>query len=159
MLSDVVIDTNVWAHADNPNEGRQADALDFVTALLNATTSLCVDEGFSLIESDNRSKVGNEYLTHLVALPIASAALATLAGSGRLAFLDVRVPDAVHQMINRLVHDPTDRIFVKLAFRTPRRACCALMTSRTFHPLRAKLKRVSVTVFSAKEAAEQLALR
>ncbi len=156
MLRDVVIDTNVWAHADNPNELRQRDAIAFVTALLGAATVLCVDEGFSLVESENRSKVGNEYLTHLAALPFASAALATLAGSGRLAFLDGRVPDAVRRMINRLVYDPTDRIFVKLAHCADSGVLCSHDYTHLPNDVRAKLRRVGVDVLSAKEAGELL---
>src|SRR5438132_1342858 len=46
MLPDIVIDTNVLCHADNPYEPRCAASRMLVLRLLEVPAQLCVDEGF-----------------------------------------------------------------------------------------------------------------
>lgn len=66
MITDVVVDTNVWVHASNPGEQRFEAALEFLEKLLySASILLCVDEGFSLDEASNRSLIGREYLDNI----------------------------------------------------------------------------------------------
>ncbi len=156
MLADVVVDTNVWAHADNPTEARQADAVGFLNQLLGSDTKLCVDPGFSLDEAQNRSKIGSEYLTHLSALPVASAILAALANSGRVSFVATSVPTPIRRIINRTVHDPSDRIFVKVAHNSESQVLCSHDYSHLPDVARTQLRRVSVEVLSAGEASPRL---
>lgn len=156
MLPDISIDTNVWAHADNPQEPRQADSVALLSGLLGTTTSLCVDPEFSLVEASNRSKIGSEYLTHLAALPLASATLATLASSGRVQFVPTQVPDAVRRLINRLVGDPSDRIFVKVAHNSRSGVLCSHDFTHLPHNARAQLQRHGVDVLAADQALVRL---
>jgi hypothetical protein len=152
MLADVVVDTNVWAHADNPNEPRQTDAIAFLTDLLGGTTEVCVDPGFSLVESENRSKIGSEYLAHLSALPFASATLATLSNSGRVSFVSTAVPDRVRRIINRVICDSSDRVFVKVAHNTNSGVLCSHDYTHMPPGARVRLRPFQVEVLSAAEA-------
>jgi predicted nucleic acid-binding protein len=156
MLVDVVVDTNVWAHADNPIESRQADSIAFLRQLLATDTELCVDPGFSLTESQNRSRIGSEYLTHLSALPFASAALAALANSGRIAFVSTKVSDGVRRTINRVVRDPSDRVFVKVAHNSGARLLCSHDYTHLPAAVRSTLRGFHVDVLSAGEALPRL---
>ena len=49
MIDDIVIDTNVLVHAQNPNEKRFVDTTNLIKIILDSNTSLCVDEGFNEI--------------------------------------------------------------------------------------------------------------
>jgi len=65
MLVDIVLDTNVLMHAENSQEARCEQSGNLLQAPKICTTKLCVDEGFDLNESRNRSQIGSEYLKHL----------------------------------------------------------------------------------------------
>ena len=73
MIDDIVVDTNVLAHAGNPDEARQQSSIDLVVALKAGKTSICVDAGFHLDESKNRSHIAVEYRSlcrHLSAINV-----------------------------------------------------------------------------------------
>lgn len=156
MLDDIVVDTNVWAHADNPTELRQADAIELLTDLAAADTKICVDEGFSLVESENRSKIGSEYLAHLSGLPLASALIATLASSGRVAMVTTSVSDPVRRTINRLIRDPSDRVFAKVAHNASSGVLCSHDFAHYPPRVRKSLLTVQVRVLSAAQSAPLL---
>ena len=72
-LNDLVVDTNVLLHSQNPGERRFADSLRFLQTLLACESMLCVDEGFDPDPARNRSMIAAEYLQNL---QFGSAALA-----------------------------------------------------------------------------------
>ncbi len=116
MIDDLVIDTNVLVHASNPAVPRHEAALLFATSLLAADTLLCLDEGFSAIEAQNRSLIGGEYYQHLVVGMIGYAVVATLAASERVKQVSKTVPAAARTRIKRLIpRNPRDRTFVQVA--------------------------------------------
>jgi hypothetical protein len=153
VIDDLTIDTNVWAHADNPFEPRQADAILLLRKLLASSTAVCVDPGFSLDEAANRSRIGSEYLTHLAKLPLAGAVLATLASTERVAFVDTNVPTPVRKCINRVIGDPSDRVFAKVAYNSQSHVLCSHDFTHMPEAARAELRDHAVTV----EAADQVA--
>ena len=57
MLNDVVVDTNVLVHAQNPNEQRFEDSTNLVDTILNSNTDLCVDEGFNEKEAKTKAQL------------------------------------------------------------------------------------------------------
>ncbi len=118
MLSDLVIDTNVLVHAQNPSEQRCADARRLLTTLLDTTAVLCVDQGFACDEGQNRSHIGTEYLQNLRAGSLALQVIATLAGSGRVRQLGRRAPQATARQINQLIRNRVDRVFLSVAFNS-----------------------------------------
>jgi len=92
MISDVVIDTNVLVHADNPMEARSAASRSLLQGLLGVNTVLCVDEGYDPDEPRNRSRIGSEYRQNLRFGSLGLAVLVHLAGQGRIRTLPRRAP-------------------------------------------------------------------
>ena len=157
-LRDVAVDTNVFAHADNPNEIRQADAVEFLSAFLESDALLLVDADFSLIEHENRSAIGSEYLQHIiaVALPLASATLARLASSSRILEISAAVPNHIRRRINQLVADPSDRVFVKVALNGESKVLCSHDFKHLSVRVRGELRSLSIAVLDANEACLRL---
>ena len=88
MLADIVIDTNVFLHAENEQEVRRESCQSLVALLREGNTLLCVDDGFNLLEeSKNRSQIGREYIEHLRVGSVGYEIVRHLAQSGRLVFL------------------------------------------------------------------------
>ena len=114
-LRDFTVDTNVLMHASNPGEPLCENAAKFLIRVRAAKTLLCVDEGFSLNEADNRSHIGSEYLTKLHIGTIGHALIAELARIGRLAVVSRTVPQAMARKINQTVSDKSDRVFARVA--------------------------------------------
>ena len=129
MLRDVVVDTNVMAHAQNPTEQRFPDAQRFLANLLNTTTELCVDPGFHPDESRNTSLIGGEYLDHLRAGSAAFEVVLRLFLSRRVKEVSRNTTPAMRRTIVRLVADPRDRTFVTVALNSSEK----LFVSHDFH--------------------------
>lgn len=64
-LVDIVIDTNILLHANNPGYPGQASCIEFLDNIQASTELLCLDEGFHTDEAKNRSLIGSEYLQKL----------------------------------------------------------------------------------------------
>ena len=80
---DVVVDTNIWLHANNPTVDTFAAALEFVRTLLRSSTVLCFDTGVSLTEACNRSRILSEYLAQIKGSGVGKKILEELLQSGR----------------------------------------------------------------------------
>jgi len=118
MLSDVVIDTNVFIHAQNPAEKRSLAAKDFLESLLEVTTELCVDGLFNL-NSPHLSKIAHEYLTMIPPIGLGYAILVRLLQSGRVKMnVSTNLPPEKRRLVVRLVRDPRDKTFVYVAFNS-----------------------------------------
>jgi hypothetical protein len=118
MLADVVIDTNVLMHAQNPAEERCADSRRLLESLLAAATMLCVDEGFADSEAANRSHIGTEYLQTLRAGSLPLVIIAVLGTQGRIRQVPKCTPQRVAKRINQLLRNKADRIFLSVAFNS-----------------------------------------
>lgn len=115
MLPDIVIDTNVLCHADNPAEPRCTDSQTLVLRLLAIPTQLCVDEGFAWDEAKNRSHICAEYLQKLLPGSVAYVVIATLAASGRVRVVNRRPDRTTARRIMQMIRKPRDRTFVGVA--------------------------------------------
>jgi predicted nucleic acid-binding protein len=114
-FSDVTVDTNVLMHAADPREALREDAKTFLDRVKASDAKLCVDEGFSPIEANNRSQIGSEYLSKLPVGSIGHGLIAELAKFGRLAFISRSVPQGIASKINQAVKDKSDRVFARVA--------------------------------------------
>jgi hypothetical protein len=114
MLTDVVVDTNVFLHAENEQERRQLSCQELIGLFWEAKTKLCVDEGFCFEESKNRSMIGSEYLRHLRAGSIGYALVQYLAANDRISTFSKKVPQSAMKHI-RQVPDGPDRAYVRVA--------------------------------------------
>jgi len=120
MLADIVVDTNVFLHAENRQEPRREQAEGLLLALQNqtCTTLLCVDEGFDVNEANNRSHIGSEYLRHLRFGTLAYAVVVHLLGSQRTKQVPRGVPRNVSRRISQQGVVGADRTFIKVAYNS-----------------------------------------
>lgn len=125
MLTDVVIDTNVLMHADDPRQAHQADALGLLEDMLKGTTALCVDTGFDMESSKNTSRIGHEYLERLSASSTGYYVLTHLASSDRLRPVSAKAPQAVKKCIEQCVRNARDRTFLAVAHNSTDRTLCS----------------------------------
>ena len=118
MLSDIVIDTNVLVHSNNPNEQRYEDCCTLLEDLLDSSTKLGVDEGFSINQSDNRSYIGSEYINNINHGSLAFSVLSTLAASKRILFYPKRASRNEQRIINQTIRNRVDRVFLGVSFNS-----------------------------------------
>ena len=105
-------------------------------------------------ESENGSLIGSEYLRHLAMCPLDSAALARLASTSRIAEVSSQVPDDVRKRINQMVHDPSDRVFVKVANNSSSGLLCSHDFRHFPVAMRKAGKSMRISVLTAVEASE-----
>lgn len=125
MLTDIVIDTNVLLHADDPRQAHQAQAYELLQKLRRVTTALCVDEGFDLDESKNASLIGGEYFERLTATHTATALLAHLFANDRVKLVTRSVTPGVQKALNQCVRKKRDRTFLAVARNSAERILCS----------------------------------
>ena len=118
MLRDIVVDTNVFVHASNPGVSYYSEAKNLVTTLKRSPTSLCVDEGFDVEPTRNRSLIGSEYYTHLHFGMPAYALVSQLAATGRVRIVSSCVAPAIGRKINQIIVMRRDRTFLKVAINS-----------------------------------------
>lgn len=157
MLADIVVDTNVLMHADNDAEPRQDEARAFLLSLLESATKLCVDEGFDIEESKNRSHIGSEYLQNLHNGMLGFAVIQHLASFARVSTVSRTVPTAIARKIRMHVRSSRDRVFVRVAFNADDRT----LVSHDFTDIpqgarNALVATINVQVLSADEALPML---
>ena len=117
-MNEIVIDTNVLMHAENPTENFMKDSIDFLSKLIDSNIKICVDEGFDATESKNKSKIYSEYLNNLNYGSFGSTAITLLAQTDRILEKPKKVSNNIGQLINRCVYDKEDRIFTKIAVQS-----------------------------------------
>jgi len=118
MLEDILIDTNVLKHANDSNTPYQTDSIELINAMIDTETLLCVDEGFTLDETQNRSHIGHEYLKHLKHGSLGHALLRYLFLERRYRFLPRQIPPAITRQINQQFGNRRDRIFLRVAYNS-----------------------------------------
>ena len=121
MLEDVVVDTNVLMHAQNPNESRFSDARQLIERMLECTTLLCVDRGFDINPARNQSKIGAEYLDKLQPGSLGFALVVSLVAAFRLKQIDRLPPRDVSRAINQVIRNRRDRTFVGVSYNSTER--------------------------------------
>jgi hypothetical protein len=119
VLNDIVIDTNIWLHAQNPGVDRFAASLGFLEklGLKTCTTKLCVDAGFAVANS-NASRIGAEYLANLRFGSLSLNLMSALASSGRVIEVKLKMTDDERRCLKRLRVTGRDRTFVSVAMKS-----------------------------------------
>ena len=122
MLADIVIDTNVLMHADDPRQGNRDAIVKLFGIMKTKTTALCVDEGFDLNEAKNKSYIAAEYLKWLTFGGLGFGLVAYLASNGRVKFTTRKVSVQTRNVINQASSDNTDRVFIQVALNSEEKA-------------------------------------
>ena len=139
MLEDIVIDTNVLLHAQNPDELRFSDARQLIEQMLACTTSLCIDRGFDISPGQNQSKIGAEYLEKLQPGSLGFVLIVSLVESFRLKQINRLPPRDISRAINQLIRKPRDRTFLGVSYNSTER----LLVSHDYQDFQ-QAKRVSI---------------
>lgn len=124
MLTDLVVDTNIFVHAHNKGLGARHDEALALTRRLIAdevTTVLRVDPGFHVDESRNTSKIGAEYLAFVVPGMLGHAVIQRLAAGMRVQPVDTALDEETRVAVNALVQDESDRIFLRVTLNSDER--------------------------------------
>jgi hypothetical protein len=157
MLVDIVLDTNVLVQAHNPEAPHYGFCCELIYEMTNCQTLLCVDEGFNLVEANNRSVIGREYREHLRYGMVGFTLIQYLATSLRVKFVSAHVAQNVAQRINRRVASGPDRVFLRVAFNSQERTLASHDFNDIPEVVRDQLRnRIGLIVLAAEDAAAAL---
>jgi hypothetical protein len=120
-LVDIVIDTNILAHAANPGEQDLFDeASEFLENFVATPTLLCLDPGLDFDIARNKSRIFGEYLTTLSPATLANSVIASIFTTGRYVERPRQVSDSVRKKINRqiAVDKAADKVFVSVTYNS-----------------------------------------
>jgi hypothetical protein len=113
-LADVVIDTDVLMHAENPETSEYQTSRGFIEQLIGSNTAVCFDLGFDTDEARNRSAIASEYFNHLPPGSLGLAMIYECALADRVRTVSTKVSAAVNRAIRQLIWDKSDQKFVKV---------------------------------------------
>jgi hypothetical protein len=121
--------------------------------LRDCQTHLCVDEGFDLDESKNRSHIGGEYLRHLRFGMLGYEVVTHLAQSSRLRLIQRRVPERISKQIRSQIGIGPDRVYVRVAYNSQDRT----LASHDFTDIPATVRQrmkisIGVSIVDAEQA-------
>jgi hypothetical protein len=125
--------------------------------LLSGTTKICVDEGFAIEESRNRSHIGSEYIKHLRFGSPSYAVIVHLFSSSRIKICTKKVKQEISKKINQQVGSKPDRVYIRVACNSLDK----LLVSHDFgdipQTVRDRLnKQIRVTIVEAKQALDRI---
>jgi hypothetical protein len=117
MLADIVVDTNVLVHANNPETAYFEESRKLADALLHSSseTKLRVDDGFRPIEAENQSQIVSEYWRQLAPGMLGHHLVQTLAAEGRIRAVPPIKDKNLKDKVRKLVNDKSDRVFLLTA--------------------------------------------
>lgn len=118
MLDDVTVDTNVFLHSVNEAEERCAASKEFLEDLLRGDTFICIDEGFDMDESKNKSAIGCEYHSNLRYVNTAFAVLVALGRKGQIKQVNRAAVPAANRRILQMVRNKVDRVFLRVCLNS-----------------------------------------
>ena len=118
MPINLVIDTNVLVHANNPKESRQQASIDMIKYILSSTEIICIDEGFVLSEALNRSFIGYEYLKHLKVGMLGYTFISIIAQNKRIKQVPKKANATISRKINQCMSNIRDRTYVNVAYNS-----------------------------------------
>lgn len=114
-MNDVVIDTNVLAHAQDPDNPRFEDSFSLLAQLLRCDTKLCLDEPHNPRESDaTTSLIGAEYRDVVRPGSPGFAILVRLFSTARFKVVGTKVGEAERKWGNANLKKPRDRTFFRV---------------------------------------------
>jgi hypothetical protein len=118
-LQDLIVDTNVYVHANNSGNAYQAASITFLETLLRSTTALCMDDKFDYPEAQNRSIIGHEFYQHVRPGMLGYTVVVTLASNGRLKLLSPMLYRGIRDKVRRSVpNNAADRQFIAVTYNS-----------------------------------------
>ncbi len=117
-MIDIVLDTCTLVHANNSDSDYQEHSIILINKLLENSTLVTVDEGFSLDESNHSSYIALEYLKHLSPGMLGHSLLSFLASNERFNFISNKVPKSTKNYIEQKIRNKKDRMFLRIAYNS-----------------------------------------
>jgi len=114
-VKDVVVDTNVFLHANDSNQKYYSSAKTFLGNLQNSTWLLCVDEILDLNGSRNKSFIGQEYIDYIRFGSTSYIILYSIIKNSHIKSISKKEIAKYKQKACQCVRDKTDRIFLCVA--------------------------------------------
>lgn len=106
MIVDIVVDTNVLKHAENPQSKKQKEAGELIRYLYENSVDINADTGLMIL---------NEYEAYLHPNSVGFEFVAAMIRAGRLKLLSNSVRLEDRRWIGRNVADTCDRAFLRVA--------------------------------------------
>lgn len=117
-MADIVIDTNVLMHADDPRLGKYREtSIQLQKAMRGDIRDLCVDEGFHTDPNKNRSLIATEYFANLQPGTTGHTTLMFLAQEERIKIVGTKVEPSAARRLRR-IRTRRDRTFVRVALNS-----------------------------------------
>ena len=155
MLPDIVIDTNVLMHAGNPNEPRFGSANKILDLVQESITLLCIDRGFDINETKNRSIIGREYLDNLSFGSKGYAVIVYLLTRQRVVEKDKNPSTREKRIIRTNIRNARDRVFAGVTCNSESRVLVSHDYKDFPGQIRTYLKRkISMNILSSSEACQ-----
>lgn len=158
MLEDVVVDANIFAHAQNPKEKHCDAAAEFLERLLQVNTKLCLD-GYFEDGPRNSSLIGQEYLNSVQPTGKGYAFLVKLLSSGRVKMgVSRKVPPNVRKIVaDAIPKNNHDRTLVFVSYNSASRVVVSHDYMDFPKAVRGRIrKELGVVVEMAAEATDRL---
>lgn len=151
-IDEVVVDTNVFVHANNTGVTFCASAREALCNIDQQGIIICLDDEFDIVESRNRSWIGSEYFKHIRIGTFGYAILLKIImrGNIRQIFKDKYL--RFKRQFRQIVRDNVDICFLLVAL-----GCAShILVSNDFEdfqqPKRSKIrKQYGISIISSRE--------
>ena len=117
-LSELVIDTNIFVHSDNPGVSYYQSSRAFLKAFMNSEVALVVDEHFDTKPAVNSSRIGYEYVQHIHHGSLGFYVLLLVIENDRLHQAETAQYTPYKRRFKQMVRNKTDIIFLSVAAST-----------------------------------------
>lgn len=121
MLTDIVVDTNVWVDSGNATSKHFTDANLFLTRLLASQTRLRIDPLSRGNERNAQSLIISEYTKHIRNSTVGFYILSQLASTGRIVPVAALPAVRIRKQVRRMIHNVRDRTFLNTAIQSDER--------------------------------------
>ena len=108
--------------------------------LLESSTKICVDPGFSVNEAENSSVIGYEYISQIRHVLTSWNVLVILLGRGQVRLVPADVHADTRVRINSLVMNTRDRQFLKVTFNSHEKVLASHDFNDFSHPTRQTIR-------------------
>jgi hypothetical protein len=120
-MNDIVIDTNVFVHTNNPGNHFYRSAGATLEKIRGFDLCICVDDVFSLEDSKNTSVIGHEYIKHIRTGTLAYAFLLERLMKNKIVQVFKKDYNEIKRKLNRKIiakemSNPHDIVFIIVAF-------------------------------------------
>ena len=158
MISEIVVDMNVFVDSSNEGSPNFVDSKKFFELLIGGSVSLCVDEGYDIDERKNQSKIVAEYLNRLVPLSPGSEILKFLFSNARVTMYPKNASEReIQKFIIQIMRNVRDRTFLGVAWNSKDK----VLVTHDYKDFQASKrtnikKRINVSVVEAKDCKKKI---